>query len=229
MPPRRRPVQEQEAPKGFVRIEDVQWIVRETLAIERVLQAARQEQAQVVETVQSVETDINLVRTARLPEDTKGKGKLRVGTPGGKRRKTGSGVFVGTQTILSGEELPRKTVKSVRCFHCHERGHFRDKCPLRRQPRQEFSVQTVQSVPQRQLQGQYCPALSAPPAQSAQLLLAQSVTRDQQRVQGRSFALASKDAAASTAAVTGILFVVIDALRLLFLASPLLVVLRSCL
>ena len=72
-------------------------------------------------------------------------------------------------------------------------------------------MQTVQSVPQRQLQGQYRPVLSAPPAQSARLPLAQSVTRDQQRVQGRSFALASEDAAASTAAVTGILFAVVGA------------------
>ena len=104
--------------------------------------------AQMVEIAQNVEIDINLEKAARTSEDTKGKGKLYAGTPSWKRRKAGSGVSVGTQTTLSGEEPPRKVTKDVKSYNCHERGHFRDRCPLLRQPRQEYSVQTVQPVPQ---------------------------------------------------------------------------------
>ena len=190
-------MREREAPKGFVRIEDVQRIVRETLAIERALQAARQEQAQVVETVQGVEADINLGKAARPPKDAKGKGKLRVETPSRKRRKASGGVSESAQVTLSGEELPQRVWKDVKCFNCGEKGHFRDKCPYPRQ--------------RRRRQQRYSSALSAPPVQSIQYQSFQSGVRDQQRVQGRSFALASEDAAASTAAVTGILFAVVDA------------------
>ena len=103
--------------------------------------------AQMVEIAQNVDIDINLEKAARPSEDVKGRGKLPAGTPSWKKRKAGSGVPVGTRTTLSGEEPPRKAAKDVRCYNCRERGHFRDKCPLLRQPRQEYSVQTVQSAP----------------------------------------------------------------------------------
>ena len=47
MPPRRRPVREQEAPEGYVRAADVQQMVQEALAAERAQQAAHREQARV--------------------------------------------------------------------------------------------------------------------------------------------------------------------------------------
>ena len=47
MPPRRRPVQEQEAPEGFVRAEDVQRLVQEALAAGTVQQTAGQDQTRV--------------------------------------------------------------------------------------------------------------------------------------------------------------------------------------
>ena len=55
MPPRRRPVREQEAPEGFVRAVDVQRFVQEAVAAERVQQAARQEQARVPDQVPVVD------------------------------------------------------------------------------------------------------------------------------------------------------------------------------
>ena len=168
--------------------------------------------AQMVEVAQNVEIDINLECAASAAVDAQSKGKLPAEFSLGKKRKASSGVSVGAQVTPSGEGPPQKVRKDVECFHCRQRGHFRDKCPLLSQQRQEYAVQSVQSVPQRQLQGQIRPVLSAPPVQSARLPLAQSVTRDQQRVQGRSFALASEDAAAGVASTSGILFVVLDAL-----------------
>ena len=167
--------------------------------------------AQMVEIAQNVEIDINLESAARVAVDARSKSLLPAEISLGKKRKASSGVSAGAQVTLSGEGPPQRVRMDVECFNCHQRGHFRDKCPLPRQPRRESSVQTVQSVPQRQLQGQIRPV------QSARLPLAQSVTRDQQRVQGRSFALASEDAAAGVASTSGILLIVFDALWLLFM------------
>ena len=62
MPPRRRPVQEQEAPEGFVRAEDVQRLVQEALVAERVQQAVGLEQARVPD-------QVPIVEQPRLAED----------------------------------------------------------------------------------------------------------------------------------------------------------------
>jgi hypothetical protein len=162
--------------------------------------------AQMVEIAQNVEIDLNLEKAARPPGDVKGKGKMHSGSSKWRKRKAGGGTSEGTQATLSGEGQPRKQMRNVECYHCHEMGHIRSRCPYRRQPGQgqlAQPVQTVQPAPQGQIQMPHRPALPAPPVQSQ----SQQTSRGQQRVQGRAYALTTDEAAASATAITGTLSV----------------------
>jgi hypothetical protein len=123
-----------------------------------------------------------------------------------KKRKAGGGTSEGTQATLNGEGQPWKQLRNVECYHCHEMGHIRSRCPHRRQPGQGQMVQPVQAIqpaPQGQIQMPHRPALPAPPVQSQ----SQQTSRGQQRVQGRAYALTTDEAAASATAITGTLSV----------------------